>query len=315
MVGFGLALGLVTAGLLSSTLTAHLGSPERAWRAFSQWRTSWLSREGVMAVLTYIPAEFLALDWMVFQQPLAISALLTALCAIADALHDRHDLRVAAHDTPMAPAVDGADLHRARTRERCGAAQCSPAHLWYREHRLDAGWRPRCSCRRCAEVELLACDRHQPRSATRSETATGLGHLGKVRVLEPPHTQPNFVMREMGYHDRAQARGEAAHAGVGAWFCPSRRGDAADADTGAGRGLAGASLATRHGRGPDRRALAVLRRGRTRVDALLRGGCGLSRRCEPLGPGYCACAQFRDDITSMINPPFWSMRCRDGGLG
>jgi DMSO reductase anchor subunit len=23
--------------------------------------------------------------------------------------------------------------------------------------------------------------------------------LGKVRVLDPPHTQPNFVMREMGY--------------------------------------------------------------------------------------------------------------------
>jgi len=33
-----------------------------------------------------------------------------------------------------------------------------------------------------------------------AEAATGLGHLGKVRVLEPPHTQPNFVMREMGYH-------------------------------------------------------------------------------------------------------------------
>jgi DMSO reductase anchor subunit len=31
------------------------------------------------------------------------------------------------------------------------------------------------------------------------EAATGLGHLGKVRALEPPHTQPNFIMREMGY--------------------------------------------------------------------------------------------------------------------
>jgi sulfite dehydrogenase (quinone) subunit SoeC len=31
------------------------------------------------------------------------------------------------------------------------------------------------------------------------EAATGLGHLGKVHVLDPPHTQPNFVMREMGY--------------------------------------------------------------------------------------------------------------------
>jgi len=44
-----LATVLVTAGLLSSTF--HLGRPERAWRAFSQWRSSWLSREGVVAVL------------------------------------------------------------------------------------------------------------------------------------------------------------------------------------------------------------------------------------------------------------------------
>ncbi len=56
LAGFGLALALITAGLLSST--AHLGRPERAWRAFSQWRTSWLSREGVMAVVTYVPAVF-----------------------------------------------------------------------------------------------------------------------------------------------------------------------------------------------------------------------------------------------------------------
>ena len=38
----------------------------------------------------------------------------------------------------------------------------------------------------------------EPREYT-AEAATGLGHLGKVRPLEPPHTQPNFVMREMGY--------------------------------------------------------------------------------------------------------------------
>jgi len=49
-----LGLVLVTIGLLSSM--AHLGKPARAWRAFSQWRTSWLSREGVMALATYAPA-------------------------------------------------------------------------------------------------------------------------------------------------------------------------------------------------------------------------------------------------------------------
>ena len=54
LVALALGLVLVTVGLLSSTL--HLGKPMRAWRAFSQWRTSWLSREGVLAVLTYVPA-------------------------------------------------------------------------------------------------------------------------------------------------------------------------------------------------------------------------------------------------------------------
>ena len=48
MAAFGLSLGAVTVGLLASTF--HLGHPERAWR-LSQWRTSWLSREGVASVI------------------------------------------------------------------------------------------------------------------------------------------------------------------------------------------------------------------------------------------------------------------------
>lgn len=53
-----LALVLASVGLLASFW--HLGKPMRAWRAFSQWRTSWLSREGVAAVLTYVPALLFA---------------------------------------------------------------------------------------------------------------------------------------------------------------------------------------------------------------------------------------------------------------
>ncbi len=49
-----LGLALSTIGLLCSLL--HLGKPQRAWRALSQWRTSWLSREGVLALLTMLPA-------------------------------------------------------------------------------------------------------------------------------------------------------------------------------------------------------------------------------------------------------------------
>ncbi|MGB7206709.1 MAG: DmsC/YnfH family molybdoenzyme membrane anchor subunit [Anderseniella sp.] len=77
-----LALGLITAGLLSSTF--HLGHPERAWRAFSQWRSSWLSREGVLAVVTYVPACIFGLLWVFGGNETAIAILgwLTAILAM-----------------------------------------------------------------------------------------------------------------------------------------------------------------------------------------------------------------------------------------
>jgi DMSO reductase anchor subunit len=51
-----LVLGMLAsiAGLLCSV--GHLGKPLRAWRAFSQWRSSWLSREGVVSLATFVPA-------------------------------------------------------------------------------------------------------------------------------------------------------------------------------------------------------------------------------------------------------------------
>lgn len=51
LVGGLLSLALISAGLLSSTL--HLANPKNAWRAFFRFRTSWLAREGVFAVLFY----------------------------------------------------------------------------------------------------------------------------------------------------------------------------------------------------------------------------------------------------------------------
>ena len=52
LIGGGvLALVMITVGLLSSTL--HLANPKNAWRSFSRFKTSWLSREAVFAVLFY----------------------------------------------------------------------------------------------------------------------------------------------------------------------------------------------------------------------------------------------------------------------
>src|SRR5258708_22250496 len=57
-----LSLAAIVLGLVAST--RHLGHPERAWRAFSQWRSSWLSREGVAAVATFLPALGFAFGWV-----------------------------------------------------------------------------------------------------------------------------------------------------------------------------------------------------------------------------------------------------------
>jgi DMSO reductase anchor subunit len=51
-VFFAIAYLLAVGGLIASTF--HLGHPERALKAFSQWRSSWLSREGICAVSALI---------------------------------------------------------------------------------------------------------------------------------------------------------------------------------------------------------------------------------------------------------------------
>jgi DMSO reductase anchor subunit len=200
MVGFGLAFALITAGLLSST--AHLGRPERAWRAFSQWRSSWLSREGVMAVATYVPAGLLAIGWVLLERTdgiFALLALLVAVCAVATLYTTGMiyaSLRTIRqwHQPLTAPIYIGLGL-------ASGAVLLNVLVRLFDDG--GASWSVGLAIV-CVLVAALmkraywqAVDT-EPRTYTVG-AATGLGHLGKVRPLEPPHTQPNYVMREMGY--------------------------------------------------------------------------------------------------------------------
>ena len=64
-LGVAIVFVLASLGLVASFF--HLGRPERAWRAASQWRTSWLSRE-VIVLPAFIAAALLygtahALGW------------------------------------------------------------------------------------------------------------------------------------------------------------------------------------------------------------------------------------------------------------
>ena len=77
-----LSLLLLIAGLVASVF--HLGRPERAWRAATQWRTSWLSREVIALpaamAFTFLYGLFHYLGWseplFVISQTLPVDATL-----------------------------------------------------------------------------------------------------------------------------------------------------------------------------------------------------------------------------------------------
>jgi sulfite dehydrogenase (quinone) subunit SoeC len=198
-VGFGVAFVLLTAGLLAST--SHLGRPERAWRAFSQWRTSWLSREGVAAVATYVPAGLLGIGWVFFETAsgfFALIALLTVLCAIATLYTTGMiyaSLRTIRqwHQPLTAPLYIVLGL-------ASGAVLLTLLFAMFGVERRGATWIAIIALVVAVALKWLYWLRIDGEAREYTvEAATGLGHLGKVRPLEPPHTQPNFVMREMGY--------------------------------------------------------------------------------------------------------------------
>ena len=72
LASLGSAPILITAGFFVDFSPGH---PERAWRALSQWRTSWLSREGVVSVFTYIPAGLFGVGWIYLEQAQGIWAI------------------------------------------------------------------------------------------------------------------------------------------------------------------------------------------------------------------------------------------------
>lgn len=80
-MGF-VGLVLVTAGLVSSTF--HLANPKNAWRSFTRFRTSWLSREAVFAVLFYpLCLLWLIVEWFTGNTHVtAMLAMLTAALAL-----------------------------------------------------------------------------------------------------------------------------------------------------------------------------------------------------------------------------------------
>jgi len=197
-VALATATVLAAAGLLSSFL--HLGRPERAWRAFSQWRTSWLSREGVLSVLTFIPAAVFGIGWLLFGRTsgfVGLCGILAAALAIGTVyctgmiyrslkpIHQWHNRWVLPNYLALA-LMAGFLLLDLIVRFWALPVAIPVLTLivvglaWWTKERY---WR--------------FIDTSSAPSTVAS--ATGLGRRGAVRMLEPPNTEENYLLKEMGY--------------------------------------------------------------------------------------------------------------------
>lgn len=199
IAGLGLALTLVVVGLLSST--AHLGRPERAWRAFSQWTTSWLSREGVAAVFTFAPVGVFALT-LVFAPEQRVAVVVSAVASVLGALATLYCTGMIYASLRTVPAWNQSIV--APGYIVLGMATGGVLYVllmaMFPGSPGVVGWLTIAALAAAAILKWSYWSRLQlmPRRWT-AEDATGLGGFGKVRQLDPPHTQANFVMREMGY--------------------------------------------------------------------------------------------------------------------
>jgi len=210
LLALGLGVALTVAGLISSL--RHLGQPQRAWRAFSQWRSSWLSREGVAAVLCFAPA--LVLYTLVWRNALAMAmgaldaqtivamrisggalaacALLTVFCT-ARIYSSLKTLR-AWHNAYVLPGylllglLGGASALwpiGAITEDPNASLLPAPIAM------LAIG----CALLKGAYWRYIDS---APQTPT-IESATGLGSFGAVRAAEAPHTEENYLTHEMGF--------------------------------------------------------------------------------------------------------------------
>ena len=198
-VALAAAFILAAAGLVSSVF--HLGRPERAWRAFSQWRSSWLSREGVMSVLTFVPAAIFGIGWVFFGETgglIGLCGVLAAICAAVTIactgmiyaslkpIHQWHN-RWVVPNYFMLGLMAGFLLLDLMIRFWVVRPVGTPLLALLTV--LAAWW--------SKEAYWRFIDTNSAPSTVAS--ATALGSRSPVRMLEPPHTQDNYLLQEMGF--------------------------------------------------------------------------------------------------------------------
>ena len=179
--GLGYALAII--GLMAATF--HLGNPKNAIKAFSQWRTSWLSREAWAAIVTLVALAPVALsDWLSLGWPRQIGWLGAAL-----ALFTVFTTSMIYTQIKAVPRWNH---------------WINP--VMFVTFSLTGGAMLAGSLSALALLPVLGCvlvatwaigDKQFARAGLNLGTATGLQAIGDVSVFEQAHTAGSYLLREM----------------------------------------------------------------------------------------------------------------------
>jgi sulfite dehydrogenase (quinone) subunit SoeC len=211
---FGLGAGflMVSSGLLSSL--GHLGQPRRAWRAFSQWRSSWLSREAIAAIFTFVPVAIAAaacihdgwfltpvepMTWMdtptLFASVVSIliGSFATVVCtaniyACVKPVRAWNNRFVVAAYLLLGIYSGGLFAWALSTLPE-GKIQDLNILLIFLILAAGVG----------ALLKFLYWRHVDSAGSLTTADAIGLGSLGNVRSFEQPHTEENYLTHEMGF--------------------------------------------------------------------------------------------------------------------
>lgn len=183
-------------GMLSSL---HLGKPSNAWRAFSQWRSSWLSREACLLVATLGVFGLYAAFWClggtrVFNLGI-LSSVLAAATIYSTAMIYAQIRAVPRWNLTPTPLlfVVVAFAGGLLASQSIGVLTGGPVNVWL----VFAALLIAAACANWWNSK--AGEIRRSSTGASMETATGLGGIGKVRLFEAPHTGSNYLLDEMAY--------------------------------------------------------------------------------------------------------------------
>ena len=190
-----ISLFLITSGLISSTL--HLGHPKRAWRALSQWKSSWLSREGVSAIVTYLPISLFFIFWIftdnrnisfLFLIIASIFSLITVYCTakIYSSLK-----AIPAWHNPLVPLI------YILNSIILGSIIMHTLLFYYEIKNIFLTNSLIIFSITALFIKLLYWHSIKKKSKSNISTAIGLGNKETTSFFEGPHTGKNFLTSEM----------------------------------------------------------------------------------------------------------------------